>query len=267
MSDTFDHEADAILEGNRMEMDYSTSEPLQSPLRMSKEIGDIATAFCEAQSTFEAAAKASENPAYARGGRASKYADLASIIEAALPALNKAGIGVLQPARLTREGVVVVTRLQHKSGQFFESELTMPAVNRNGFTAQTVGSAITYARRYSFQSLICLAANDDDGNAASDVGSREAAQEVAARKIAEHNAKKVSPAETVPAVFWRYFEESHTAQIMGDSVLLEANKDLLEDYVTTIKGKRAIIVNDDQLESLKHEFKGRNVEFRRLQAA
>lgn len=243
-------------------------EILQSPLRMSKEIGEIAPAFCQAQAEFQAAAKAAENPAYMRGGKASRYADLSSVIEAALPALNKYGIGVLQPAYLSNGNAVVMTRLQHKSGQYFESELTMPSPGRQGFTAQTVGSAITYARRYSLQALICLAAEDDDGNAASGVGSKAAQEEVVKKKVAAHAAGEVTP-----SLFYVWFKESQTGRITGPKELLAANEDLLKPFVTSVldddtkKQVKAIVVNDEQLENLKFELNNRGVQFTHLKAA
>jgi ERF superfamily len=261
--DLVDREEDALVEAN---LNRETGEIFMSPLRMSKDIGEIASAFCSAQAEFSAAKKDSTlkvlkkdsvNPVYT-----SKYADLASVIDAALAPLNKHGIAVLQPAQLSGNRITVMTRLQHKSGQFFESDLTMPVVQ--GFSAQSVGSAITYARRYSLQAMICLAAEDDDGNAASGVGSREAAQAVAKRKLDEYNAKKGT---SVAAIFYTWFDESETAEITGSAELLKANEDLLKRYVTSVSGKRAIVVDGDQLESLKHEFELRKIEFRQLKAA
>jgi hypothetical protein len=40
-------------------------------------------------------------------------------------------------------------------------------VNRGDFSAQSAGSAITYARRYSYMAILGFAPEDDDGNAAS----------------------------------------------------------------------------------------------------
>jgi hypothetical protein len=68
--------------------------------------------------------------------------------------------------------------------------LRLPAADDRGFTAHSIGKAITYARRYSWQSLTgATAEEDDDGNNASGVGSREAAQAVAQEKISELKTK------------------------------------------------------------------------------
>jgi hypothetical protein len=58
-----------------------------------------------------------------------------------------------------------VTKVFHKSGQFIEDEIPLVMGGRNDM--QALGSALTYARRYSLQNLFGLAGDetdDDDGN-------------------------------------------------------------------------------------------------------
>ena len=115
------------------------------------------------------ASKDSANPYFK-----SKYADLNSVREACLPSLNKHGISVLQPIvqmgrevdnRFTEKSYVK-TILLHESGETIESltEIVFGKAN----DAQAQGSGITYARRYGLQSLVCIGAEDDDGNKASE---------------------------------------------------------------------------------------------------
>ena len=135
----------------------------------------------------------SQNPAFR-----SKYADLSSVIEATLEHLNAEGISVMQHPGLEYKAVgdgveayiTVTTRLQHKSGQFMESDLSIPAIQRDRFDAQSCGSALTYASRYALQSICCVPREDDDGNMAVGSGSSEAAKAVADKKIADLKAKK-----------------------------------------------------------------------------
>jgi hypothetical protein len=59
----------------------------------------------------------------------------------------------------------LVTRLAHSSGQFIESTYPLPIVDR----PHIMGSAITYARRYSWAAICGIAAEEDeDGNQAND---------------------------------------------------------------------------------------------------
>jgi len=103
-----------------------------------------------------------------------RYADLASVCDACLPHLSAQCIAVLQPVSANGPLVTVETILVHSSGEFIKSSLTLvayEATKGGGFSPsdkpQSVGSAITYARRYSLSALVGVSADDDDGNAAS----------------------------------------------------------------------------------------------------
>lgn len=126
---------------------------------MSNELGPFAKAFIAAQKATEAVKKASTNPAFR-----SKYADLAGVVEAVVPALNAAGIGVIQMPSFDGELVHVNTTLIHESGASMASTLSMRPTKPD---PQGVGSAITYARRYALLAMTGAAPEDDDGNAAS----------------------------------------------------------------------------------------------------
>lgn len=121
---------------------------------------EIAKAFIKAQSEMANAVKGTTNPFLKN-----KYADLNAVREAVIPTLNKHGIAVLQPL-VTIEGKnYVKTLLLHESGQTMESLTEVIYARQND--AQAQGSGITYARRYGLQSLVCIGAEDDDGNNAS----------------------------------------------------------------------------------------------------
>ena len=119
----------------------------------------IATALLKAQSEMSNAKKGSTNPFFK-----SKYADLNSIREAVMPVLNANGISVLQPIVHIEGKNFVKTMLLHESGEFMES-LTEIIYNKQN-DAQAQGSGISYARRYSLQSFVCVGADDDDGQKA-----------------------------------------------------------------------------------------------------
>jgi hypothetical protein len=97
-----------------------------------------------------------------------------------------------------------------------------------------------------------------------DRGSKEAAQEVARQKIADHEAKTNPQQALTPALFYTWYDESQTARIEGDRNLMTANKDLLEPLWNA--GIRAVVTNADQLEALKYELERRNVPFKLLKA-
>jgi len=119
-------------------------------------IDKLAEALAVAQAEMEAAVKDSNNPFFK-----SAYADLNSVIQAIKKPLANNGLSYTQ---LLTTANTVKTILMHKSGQFLVSE--MPLINTKG-DMQGLGSAVTYARRYTLQAIVGLSAEDDDGNQAS----------------------------------------------------------------------------------------------------
>lgn len=94
-----------------------------------------------------------------------KYADLASIRDATIPHLAKHGLSIHQVTQMWDQGMFLVTRLGHVSGSWLESVYPLP----NSSKPHEMGSAITYARRYSWAAITGIAAEEDeDGNAAQD---------------------------------------------------------------------------------------------------
>ena len=93
----------------------------------------------------------------------SKYADLASVMDACMGALNKHGICVMQPTGEDETGRYVKTILAHTTGETVECRVPL-IVGKNDM--QGYGSAVTYARRYGLMSMAGIAPEDDDGNAA-----------------------------------------------------------------------------------------------------
>jgi hypothetical protein len=120
---------------------------------------NIATALLKAQSEMSNPKKQAENPFFKK-----KYADLNAIREAVIPTLNANGISVLQPIVHVDGKNFVKTILLHETGEMLES-LTEIVYNKIN-DAQAQGSGISYARRYSLQSFVCVGADDDDGQKA-----------------------------------------------------------------------------------------------------
>ena len=131
-------------------------------------IKQIAVALLKAQHEMSNPIKGATNPFFK-----SKYADLNAVREAVIPVLNAHGIVVLQPMVHENDRNFVRTVLLHESGEMLES-FTEIVYKQND--AQAQGSGITYARRYGLQSMVCVGADDDDGNAASTPAKQPQAQ-------------------------------------------------------------------------------------------
>lgn len=129
-------------------------------MNTSQEINEVATALAKAQAQMKPAAKDAENPHFR-----SKYADLASVWEACRGPLTANGITALQDVQTMDDGIGVITRLVHSSGQWIEfGPLVVPLGKRD---AHGVGSATSYGKRYALSAAIGIVAeDDDDGNAA-----------------------------------------------------------------------------------------------------
>lgn len=134
-------------------------------MKTSESIDKIAQALANFQKAVESPKKSSANPAFKREGKPLKYADLDAIIKVITPALGANGLTQMQftSSDIETKTVKVNTMLLHSSGQYMISDdLLLPAENFGKFNAQTIGSAITYGRRYSLSAMLGIASEDDD---------------------------------------------------------------------------------------------------------
>lgn len=125
-------------------------------------ITELARALCLAQALMGPAIKDKENPFFK-----SSYADLASVWEACREPLTKNGLSVTQLVRSEGAVIKLTTMLMHSSGQYISSEFCMKAEKE---TPQSLGSAITYARRYALAAIVGISSEDDDGEVATPKG-------------------------------------------------------------------------------------------------
>jgi hypothetical protein len=217
-------------------------------MQRSEQINELIAALVKARAKFKPVLKDTDNPFYK-----SKYADLSSIIDATMPALNENGLVIIQCVDCTVESstTVIETILAHQSGQFISSELHLPATQKDRFDPQSVGSSQTYGRRYAMQAILGVAAEmDDDGNAASNTASSAAAKGVADKKLAG----------VEEALYYRWEDASQTATIVGSAVLKEKHRALLAKLWSPVAG--ALVANAGQLEDLKYEFGELKVPFK-----
>ena len=151
------------------------------PNKQNSENDKLPAVLAKAQMELKKAIKSADNPYFK-----SKYAGLDEVIEACRNVLNKHGIAVTQTVEyvpettkeerllpnnnhtetviVTPQQTILVTTLLYGE-QSIRS--VMPLEYKKG-DMQSLGSAMTYARRYSLQSICCLSTDepDDDGNKA-----------------------------------------------------------------------------------------------------
>jgi hypothetical protein len=128
-------------------------------MKTSDSIKHIAEALVAAQKEIRFAVKDSTNPHYK-----SKYANINSVIDAVKAPLNNNSIAILQSLSPSDDNKLhLTTRLIHSSGEWLEDTAVCPIQKQD---AQSLGSAISYIRRYSISSFLALYADDDDGQSA-----------------------------------------------------------------------------------------------------
>jgi hypothetical protein len=133
----------------------------------SEQIDKLTEALAKAQASMGNATLNKVNPHFR-----SKYADLAAIFDAVRKPLASQGITLTQTTEIRPNAFVLVTQISH-AGQWMRSEYPLP-VNAK---PQELGSALTYARRYSLSAITGIAADeDDDANAAQGANLRMAAK-------------------------------------------------------------------------------------------
>ena len=110
--------------------------------------------LAQAKKEIGAISKDSKNPFYK-----SKYFDINQLLQHVEPVMEKYGLMIMQPII---EGKVVSLIIDVETGNDCRSEITLTDER----DPQKIGSQISYFRRYSLSSLLCLQAQDDDGNKA-----------------------------------------------------------------------------------------------------
>lgn len=109
-----------------------------------------------AKQSIKKIAKNAKNPHFKNN-----YADINALIEEVEPILLENRLLLLQPIE---DGYVYTRIVDIDSGEICESCMKLPEIT----DPQKIGSAVTYYRRYTLQSLLSLQAVDDDANLSSE---------------------------------------------------------------------------------------------------
>lgn len=135
-------------------------------MKKSEKTMELIKALTQVQKEIENPKKDAANPFFK-----SKYSTLDSVIDAYKDLCSKNDLVVLENpiSKVLDDGKVLIgieVQILHTSGQFISFEPFLLAPLKND--PQGVGSAITYARRYTLSSVFNIASeDDDDGNKAS----------------------------------------------------------------------------------------------------
>ena len=133
----------------------------RNKMRQSESINELATALSKAQGTMKPAVFNKKNPHYKN-----EYADFSSCMDACRGPLSANGLAIIQYCETTDGKLNLITMLAHTSGQWIKSEFPLISAKMD---SQGIGSAMTYAKRYSLCGMVGIVADadaDDDGEAA-----------------------------------------------------------------------------------------------------
>jgi len=164
-------------------------EPVAKPepkVRTAAKPSSLASALVAAQGEMPTVKKDEVNPHFN-----SKFMSLSGLIEATRKVLNKHGLALTQFPCVSELGAPVLrTVLIHgPSGERLEFETPLLMGNQN---MQQLGSAITYARRYAWASLLGIAAeDDDDGNTAGEQKPQKKAANGTAKTITDGQRRRL----------------------------------------------------------------------------
>lgn len=156
-------------------------------MNTSENINELATALAAAQGDLTDIPKNHVNPHFKN-----KYADLTDGLSVIRPVLSKHGIALIQATEFEGDVMILNTRLLHKSGQWIGAVYPVCKIGPQ----QAMGSALTYAKRYSLFSLVGVSGDDDtDGEGAADAAPPAKRERfVQAAKAVFPGAKVVEPA-------------------------------------------------------------------------
>lgn len=113
-------------------------------------------AFTEAQAEFPSILKD-------RQAHNAKYAGFSSVVNAVRPVLIKHGLSFRHTVDDSGNGVTVTCVLAHKDGHSESTALTAPPDTSGSKNAiQSIGSSVTYLKRYTLEAVTGVVTTDDD---------------------------------------------------------------------------------------------------------
>lgn len=198
-------------------------------MNTSNSIGALAKALAAAQGKLKGAVKDANNPFFK-----SKYADLSSVWDACRAALSENGIAVIQAPKTVDATVTVETLLLHESGEWASESLSATAKDDS---PQSIGSTVTYLRRYGLASMVGVAPEDDDA---------ESAQP---RAHAPPSAKPSAARQTVDAA-----DKAYQAKLARLKALADLHQGNFKAFVTKTLGREvahSVDLTADDLDKLE----------------
>jgi len=207
------------------EMQEAQPEPID---QLPPPVGELPTeSIWQAIANFQA-----EVPILIQNSSASKYTyvDLAEIVRVITPILRKHNLAYIQP--LTNESEIKTILFHTITGQKIESSVKIPIVELDYMNIyQSIGSAISYYRRYSISSMLNLISEKDND--------------------AQGSAKKIQPNAYAPKI-------PVQKQSITDEQLVSAMDKIDNGEYTLEKLQQNFYLSQGQIQTLKSKYGAKN---------
>ncbi len=190
----------------------------------SSEINELAAALAKAQGEMEGAMRNNVNPFFK-----SKYASFSDVVRASRPALTKNELAVIQRLLPDNNTTILETKIVHSSGQWLASRMI---INPPKEGAQSMGSYISYMKRYSYAALVGVYTDDEDDDAQKATEQKN----TRTKTIIKKNYEKVS-SEQVQNIMFEIGEHTDIAQYLLKQFSITKLSDIPKEYYLKIIGK------------------------------
>lgn len=178
-----------------------------------------------------------------------KYADLPSILKVINPLLAKHGLAFSQPLMQEEDKTVVQTILYHlESEEMLSSSIEIPKVQLGTMNDyQSLGSGITYLRRYALSSILGIVTDEDT--------------DAAGEQVNKPTTKNAAQAKEFPWMTQKMFESSvKRIQEANPNIVIHEDGNEYElspkEFVDKLCG--SLRMKKDYKESLLHEVNFQN---------
>lgn len=193
----------------------------------SDQVNDLFTAIAKAQGEMSAVPFDKKNPHYN-----SAYASLSATQEMVRAPLAKHNLAIVQSVSYEENNYYLETRLVHGSGQWISDKIKLMIDRQN---MQGLGSAVTYAKRYTLQAILGICGDeDDDGNGA------------AGKPIDNELKKEKKPSEKPKNVAPGAQNSPEPKKILNDPALYKIPKGIRDD----LEGKMVKEINEHTLKAI-----------------
>ena len=198
----------------------------------SESIKELALALSKAQAAMKGAVKDSTNPFFK-----SNYADLESVWEACRKPLTDNGLSVIQMPNIVDGKVSIETMLAHSSGEWVSSSISAQPAKTD---PQSIGSVISYLRRYSLAAVAGVYQTDDDAEQAQGRTPQEKPQPLK-EKHEEHGIMATGPQiNAIQAILSKLkvsdemARHERVSKILGLAYVVGSFKDLTKDQASEV---------------------------------